>query len=176
MKQVKLVFAFVALLFLVACESSSNYSKQLEQEQIKMDDYLARNGKTVISDYPADSVFIIGQWYRFSDEGIYICIDSLGTGKEVVDGDELAVRYIQSTLDENPVVVSYWTTQDRPYPTQIFKGSTTNSCEGWDDAFGMMRRSGTIAQVIVPSKLSFSDAANSVIPYHFKLSMKVVPK
>ena len=102
-------------------------------------------------------------------------MDSLGSCKEGVDGDELAVRYIQSTLDENPVVVSYWTTQDKPYPTQIIKGSTTNSCDGWDDAFGMMRRSGTIAQVIVPSKLGFSDAANSVIPYHFKISMKVVP-
>lgn len=176
MKQLKFGFAFVALLFLAACESSSNYSKQLEQEQITMDQFLARNGKTVISDYPADSVFIIGQWYRFSDEGIYICIDSLGTGKEVVDGDELLVRYIQSTLDEYPVVVSYWTTQDKPYPSEIVKGSTTNSCEGWDDAFGMMRRSGTIAQIIVPSKIGFSASSSAVTPYHYKLAMKVVPK
>ncbi|HPW90209.1 MAG TPA: DUF4827 family protein [Paludibacteraceae bacterium] len=176
MRHIQFALPLVVLLFLVACESSSNYSKQLEQEQIKIDDYLARRGKVVVSEYPADSLFVIGQWYRFSDDGIYICIDSLGGGKDVANGDELAVRYIQSTLDENPVVISYWTTQDRPYPLQIIKGSMTNSCEGWDDAFELMRRSGTIAQVIVPSKLGFPEAATGVIPYHFKLSMKVVPK
>ena len=176
MKQLKLVLAVLALISLSACESSTNYSKLLEQEQIKMDEFMARNGYTVISEYPTDSVFVIGQWYRFDDEAIYICIDSLGTGKEVVDGDELSVRYVQSTLDVNPVVVSYWTTQDKPYPNEISKGSTTNSCEGWDDAFGLMLRSGTIAQIIVPSKLGFSAASSSVTPYHYKLLMKVVPK
>jgi len=38
-----------------------------------------------------------------------------------------------------------------------------------------MLRSGTIAQIIVPSKLGFSVASSSVTPYHYKLLMKVVP-
>ena len=176
MKQLKLVFAVLALVLLSACESSQNYSKLLEQEQLKFEQFMERNNYSVITEFPSDSVLIIGQWYRFDSEDIYICIDSLGLGRKVVTGDELSVRYIQSTLDEFPLVVSYWTTQDKPYPDQIIKGSLVKSCEGWDNAFGLMRYSGTIAQVIVPSKLGFSAAASSVTPFHYKLSMKVTPK
>ncbi len=114
MKQLKLVFAVLALVLLSACESSQNYSKLLEQEQLKMDQFMERNNYSVITEFPSDSVLIIGQWYRFDSEDIYICIDSLGLGRKVVTGDELSVRYIQSTLDEFPLVVSYWTTQDKP--------------------------------------------------------------
>lgn len=176
MKHLKLVIGVLAVVLLSACESSQNYSKLLEQEQLKIDQFMERNNYSVLTEFPADSVLLIGQWYRFDPEAIYICIESLGEGKAVVAGDELAIRYIQSTLDEFPLVVSYWTTQDKAYPDQLIKGSLIKSCQGWDDAFGLMRFNGTIAQVIVPSKLGFSGAASSVTPFHYKILMKIPPK
>ena len=177
MKKRHKIILFVAGIFMfAACESSQNYSKQLDLEQKTIDDWFARKGYTVLTECPTDSAFVVGQWYCLEDDGIYFCIDSLGKGVRVEDGDDLIVRYTQSTLDPNPIEISYWTTLDKPDPAPITKGSLINSCIGWDDAFEVMRYSGTIAQVIVPSKLGFSAAMSSVTPYYYKLSMRVAPR
>ncbi len=162
---------------LIACESTRNYSKQLESERKKIDAWFARNGYSLETNCPADSAFIVGQWYRLESDGICFCIDSIGdTARCVKSGDQLNIRYKQSLLDQNALVISYWTTQDSPRPLTVTKGSSSNSCTGWDDAFGLMRYSGTEAQVIVPSKLGFSDATTAVEPYYYKLSMEIMPK
>lgn len=169
---------FVCLaLSLAACESSRNYSKQLESERKQIDAWFARHGYSVQAECPADSAFAVGQWYRLESDGIYFCIDSVGnTERRVKDGDQLIVRYVQSTLEPNALVISYWTVQDSPQPHMLTKGSSINSCTGWDDAFGLMRYSGTVAQVIVPSKLGFSDATSAVVPYYYKLKMLIEAK
>lgn len=177
MKRIEKLWLLVcALCALTACESSQNYSKQLESEQNKIDAWLQRNGYVVQTVCPPDSAFVIGQWYHLGSEEIYFCIDSIGSNVRIHNGDELIVRYVESTLDELPIVHSYWTTLDKPNPDIITKGSTINSCEGWDNAFDVMRYSGTIAQVIVPSKKGFSAATSSVVPYHYKLLMRKVAK
>ena len=176
MKQLKLVIAVLALVLLSACESSTNYSKLLEQEQKNMDLFMARNGYTVITEFPADSVFKPGEFYREDDESIYFRIDQKGTGAILVSGDELLIRYVESTLDEYPTVISRWDSSDQSYPPIRYYDSLTNSCQGWNDAFDMIQRSGTIVQIVVPSKLGFDDASDDVIPYHYKLKMLIVPK
>ncbi len=162
---------------LSACESTRNYSKQLESERKKIDAWFARNGYSLQTECPADSAFVVGQWYRLASDGICFCIDSVGNREHrVKSGDQLNVRYKQSTLDAGALVISYWTTQDSSNPLPVTKGSTLNSCTGWDNAFDMMRFSGTEAQVIVPSKLGFSDAVSAVEPYYYKLKMEIVAK
>lgn len=171
-----ILIAALAVL-LAACESANNYSKQLESERKQIDAWFARNGYSVQTECPADSAFVIGQWYRIEDDGIYFCIDSLGdTSRSIQNGDRLNVRYKQSTLEPNALVISYWTTLDSPRPLIITKGSSNNSCSGWDEAFALMRYSGTIAQIIVPSKLGFSAATSAVVPYYYKLKMTFEPK
>ena len=178
MKNVSKIVLFAAMaLALAACESANNYSKQLESEQKKINAWLSRNGYSVLTDCPQDSAFVIGQWYRLESDGIYFCLDSLGNDTiRIKNGDELAVRYTESTLDAGALPIEYWTVLDSQSPVYITKGSSTNNCTGWDDAFDLMRFSESVAQVIVPSKLGFDVATSNVTPYYYKLKIRKVPK
>ena len=120
-----------------ACENSTNYSKLLEAEEELIEDWLSRNGITLLDEFPADTVFADNEMYHFED-GIYFQLKEKGIGDTLRIGDKLNLRYKQSTLDIYPVEESYWTTQDRPYPNEITYGSLTYSCKGWQKAFELM--------------------------------------
>jgi hypothetical protein len=111
--------------------------------------------------------------YHFED-GIYFQLVEKGVGDTLRVGDKLVLRYKQSTLDVYPMVEDYWTTQDRPYPNEITYGSLANSCEGWQKAFELMKKSEAHARIIVPSKLGRNDS--EVIPYVYELKIRRVPK
>ncbi|MDR1592503.1 MAG: DUF4827 domain-containing protein [Prevotellaceae bacterium] len=178
MKKLFLLSMPVLLILLGSCKNEFDYSLQLEEEQQKIDAYIQANGITVINVFPADSVFPEKTYYRANADSIFFRLDSKGTGDVAVAGDKIAVRYIESTLDEYPMVESYWTTQDLEYPTELTYGSTYRSCVGWQSAFDKMQRTDAVAEIIVPSKLGLAKAttATSVTPYHYKIKFKILPK
>lgn len=163
----------MVLVGLVSCQSSTSYSKELEAEERLIDQWLERNGITLLDEFPKDSLFTEKQMYHFTD-GIYFQMFDKGEGDTMVAGDVIILRYKSSTLDDNAIAEDYWTTQDRPYPNEITYGSTTNSCKGWNAAFEIMKRSGAHARIIVPSKLGFDDS--QVIPYVYEMKIKILPK
>lgn len=158
---------------LVACESTYNYSQLQKQEEKLIDDWLKREGITILDEFPEDSIFSESEMFHFPD-GIYFQMFDKGESDTLRHGDEIVLRYIQSTLDENPSVENYWTTQDRPIPHPITYGNTKYSCEGWQKAFELMKRSGAHARIIVPSKIG--RYTSEVIPYLYEMKIKVVPK
>lgn len=161
------------LLAMVACESETNYSQLLKAEEELIDNWLARNEIVLLDEFPTDTVFGENEMYHFED-GIYFQLIEKGVGDTLRAGDKLVLRYRQSTLDEYPVVEDYWTTQDRPYPNEIIYGSLSNSCEGWQKAFELMKKSDAHARIIVPSKLGRNDS--EVIPYVYEMKIRRVPK
>ena len=161
------------LMAMVACESETNYSQLLKAEEELIDSWLTRNEIVVLDEFPVDTVFGANEMYHF-EEGIYFQLIEKGVGDTLRTGDKLVLRYRQSTLDEFPMVEDYWTTQDRPYPNEIIYGSLTNSCEGWQKAFELMKKSEAHARIIVPSKLGRDDS--EVIPYVYELKIRRVPK
>ena len=161
------------LIAMVACESETNYSQLLKAEEELIDSWLARNEIVLLDDFPTDTVFGANEMYHFED-GIYFQLIEKGVGDTLRTGDKLVLRYRQSTLDEYPVVEDYWTTQDRPYPNEIIYGSLSNSCEGWQKAFELMKKSDAHARIIVPSKLGRNDS--EVIPYVYEMKIRRVPK
>ncbi len=169
----------MALAF-VSCESSTNYAKQLEQEKKQIQKFIDQNNYTVVTEFPADSVFEDGVFYYSEKDDIYFRLDQKGEGDTITTGEKLQVRYIQSTLEEFPVVESYWTTMDLEYPIEITYGGYTGqtTCEGWNAAFRMMQRSNAVAQVIVPSYKGFSWATTqtTLTPYLYKITFLVLPK
>jgi len=160
-------------LCMASCESSTSYSKELEAEERLIDEWLSRNGITLLDEFPKDSLFKENEMYHYTD-GIYFQMFDKGEGDTMVAGDVIILRYRSSTLEDNAIVEDYWTTQDRPYPNEITYGSTDNSCTGWNNAFEIMKRSGAHARIIVPSKLGFDDS--QVIPYVYEMKIKVLPK
>ena len=167
------LFLIMMAFGMISCESSTSYSKELEAEEALIDEWLERNNITLLDEFPEDSLFAENEMYHFKD-GIYFQMFDRGEGDTLVSGDVIILRYRCSTLDENAIVEDYWTTQDRPYPNEIIYGSTENSCDGWDDAFDLMKRSGAHARIIVPSKLGFDDS--QVIPYVYEMKIKILPK
>ena len=161
------------LIAMVACENSSNYSQLLKAEEELIKDWLARNEIKLLDEFPADTVFATNEMYHF-DEGIYFQLIEKGQGDTLRTGDKLVLRYRQSTLDVYPMVEDYWTTLDRPYPNEITYGDLTNSCEGWQKAFELMKRSEAHAKVKVPSKLGRNDS--EVVPYVYEMKIRRVPK
>ena len=169
-------FKFLSLFMLfmmVACDNSNNYSQLLRAEERLIEDWLNRNEITLLDEFPADTVFAINEMYHFED-GIYFQLIEKGVGDTLRIGDKLVLRYKQSTLDVYSVVEDYWTTQDRPYPNEIMYGSLINSCEGWQKAFELMKKSDAHARIIVPSKLGRNDS--EVVPYVYEMKIRRVPK
>ena len=167
-------FGMILLLMLLsACENSSNYSQLLKAEEELIQDWLSRNEIVLLDEFPADTVFAANEMYYFEDE-IYFQLIEKGVGDTLRAGDKLILRYKQSTLDIYPVEEDYWTTQDRPYPNEITYGSLTNSCEGWQKAFELMKKSEAHARIIVPSKQGRNDS--EVIPYVYEMKIRRVPK
>ena len=160
-------------MLLSACENSSNYSQLLKAEEELIQDWLSRNEIVLLDEFPADTVFAANEMYYFEDE-IYFQLIEKGVGDTLRAGDKLILRYKQSTLDIYPVEEDYWTTQDRPYPNEITYGSLTNSCEGWQKAFELMKKSEAHARIIVPSKQGRNDS--EVIPYVYEMKIRRVPK
>lgn len=162
-----------AVVLFSACENSNNYSQLLKQEELQIKAWLQREGITVIDVFPQDSLFAVSEMYHYPD-GIYFQLLEKGEGDTLSRGDEIVLRYIQSTLDINPVVESYWTTQDRPIPHPITYGNLKYSCEGWQKAFELMKRTGAHARVIVPSKIGRDPS--EVVPYLYEMKIKIAPK
>lgn len=162
------------ILGLSSCESSTNYSKLLDLEQKNIDKWLKNEGITVISTFPADSIFQRNEIYHYPD-GIYFQMFDKGTGETLRNGDQIIMRYKQIRLEENPIEEDYWTTEDRPYPNeQIRYGTLANSCQGWQDAFELMKRSGSYARIIVPSKLGRDNT--DVVAFVYEMKIKIAPK
>ena len=167
-------FGMILLLMLLsACENSTNYSQLLKAEEELIQDWLTRNEIVLLNEFPEDTVFEANEMYHFED-GIYFQLIEKGVGDTLRIGDKLVLRYKQSTLDEYPIVEDYWTTQDRPYPNEISYGSLANSCEGWQKAFELMKKSEAHARIIVPSKLGRNDS--EVVPYVYEMKIRRVPK
>lgn len=161
-------------LLMSSCEDSNNYSKLLDKEQKNIDKWLKSEGISVINEFPADSIFRRDEIYHYPD-GIYFQMFDKGTGDTMLIGDQIIMRYKLVKLDDYQIEEDYWTTQDRPYPSeQIRYGILTNSCDGWQDAFELMKRSGAHARIIVPSKLGFN--TSEVVAFVYEMKIKVAPK
>lgn len=164
-----ILVASLVLITLSGCSSTSSYSEEVEAQRALVSDYFARNNYVVINELPEDTVFAANEFYHYPNNGIYIQILDKGEGDTLRTNDEIVLRYIEYSMDLTPVVVSFWTTEDRPYPNTIFYGSTTNSCEGWQTAFELMKRSGSVANVIVPSKLGLNSSIVKTYLYHMEI-------
>ena len=182
-KTLSLVFLF-AIIF-SACEKSTNYSAQMEQERKKIKEYV--KDKKIIYNFNINDICnsetAENTYYSLGEDSIYFRINEVGdTARPVKLYDRVQIRYIETTLD-GLRVEEYWTTLDLPRPPEVIFGdipvSSTlgnGNCAGWQSAIRMMRYSGTVAEIIVPSKLGIARNFSSVTPCHYKFFFKILPK
>ncbi|MBR6829684.1 MAG: hypothetical protein IKM83_03605, partial [Paludibacteraceae bacterium] len=95
---------------------------------------------------------------------------------KIVANDLIIMRYKRYELTENSDTLDYWTTLEQAYPVEFHYYNTSEcECVAWHLAVGLMKYPNSQCEIIVPSKLGFSEEQSSVTPYGYILKIKVKP-
>ncbi len=157
----------------VSC-SENTYASDLQEEKDLMADYIKRNQLNILDTIPT----VWGEKdYVEIDDYLYFHLSYVGDSAShdsIETGDEINLRYIRYTLDVVADTVSYWTTAEAPTPITFRYGvSSAAVCSGWLKALPYMKYSGSIAKIICPSKMGFSEEQSSVTPYGYDLKIQI---
>lgn len=174
-----------AILGMAGCRSANSYSNLLKAEKNLIKAYIARNELQIVDTMPSDEAFASNPklYYRCTDyDNLYYRLEKRGTVTEdsLAASQRIAMRYIQYTLEEHADTASFWTTLDSSNPvvflylTDLYNAKPA-SCAAWHVAARYMQYDQSECQIICPSKAGFTEAASAVIPYGFRLKLRVHP-
>ena len=177
MKKISIYILLLLGISLVACNNNT-YSNALKEEQQLIENFIARQGFTVVDEKPTtmeawgDNVY----WKIPDYDNYYFHLVELGdTTKAALEvKDIVLLRYIQYTLEAYADTMRFWNSDDQPEPTKLqYKVSTDASCMGWQIALEHMQYSGAQCKIICPSKLGFSNQNSSVTPYGYDMKIQI---
>ena len=190
MKKICLFWLLGAALIAAGC-TSNTYSKLRDQEDKLIENYISRNNLVILKEEPSiDHVWAEKEYYQVEgydnlyfhliERGDSIRVDSISPTEndtvdlEIILNDLIVMRYKKFSLTENADTLSYWTTLDQAFPTEFHYGNTSDcDCVAWHVAVKLMKYPESQCQVIVPSKLGFSNDQTTVTPYVYILKIKV---
>lgn len=190
MKKNILVYLLIGLVTVLTGCASNTYSRLRDQEDKLIANYISRNGLKIVTEEPAvDHVWGEKEYYKVKgydnlyfhliERGDSVSLDTVGsridtTDLTIVRGDLIIARYKQFGLTENADTLSYWTTLEQAYPYEFHYYNTSEcECVGWHVAVGLMKYPNSQCEIIVPSKLGFSNEQSTVTPYVYILKIKV---
>ena len=178
--------AFIA----IGC-AGNTYSRLRDQEDKLIANYISRNGLQIVKEEPAiDHVWGEKEYYQVEgvdnfyfhliSRGDSVFIDSVSPtqidtlDQKIIANDLIVCRYKRFALTENADTLDYWTTLNQSYPYEFHYGNTSEcECVAWHKAISLMKYPESSCEIIVPSKLGFSDEQNTVTPYVYILKIKV---
>lgn len=174
MKRIVLfIFSAAALVMLGSCNrSATSYANQLKAEKKLIEQYIKHNNIVIIHEEPAYDEWKENEYLELADY-CYFHLTQQGdtTTDAITANDNLNVRYRQYTLVENADTLSYWNTNEAPYPMEYTLATVYSACEGWYYALLRMKYTGAEGKLICPSKLGPS--SKDVIPYGYDLKLQV---
>jgi hypothetical protein len=169
-----LLSTFSVTFFSCRDNQSRLYGDQLKDEKQKINDYINRHNIDVVTVFPDND-----KWeenlYVQTNSGLYFHLVDSGKGDTIQINDLINLRYIKHTLDENPdTLVNMMSTIKYPYPYVFRYSSGTDIPTSWSEAILYMKRSGSEAVFIAPSKIGMNAELNSVTPmcYRFKITVQ----
>ncbi|MBQ2190037.1 MAG: DUF4827 family protein [Paludibacteraceae bacterium] len=187
----KIVYLLIAVVAAATGCNNNTYSNLRDKEDKLIANYISRNGLTIVNEEPAeDHVWGEKEYYMVKgydnfyfhliSRGDSIYVDSISpTRKDTVDlsivlNDVIITRYKRFSLTEDADTLSYWTTLEQAYPYEFHYGNTSDcECVAWHLAVQMMKYPDSQCEIIVPSKMGFSDEQSTVTPYVYILKIKV---
>jgi hypothetical protein len=191
MKKKTFLFCLLAgvAALLASCEQST-YSRQRDQEDKLIANFISRNGFNILTEVPADDVWgekdylkVPGYdnfYFHLAYRGDSVRIDSISpteadtTDLQILANDVNVLRYKRFELTENADTLSYWTTLEQAYPLEFqYLNLNTVESEGWHMAVKLMKYPNSECTIIQPSKLGFNADVNSVTPYGYIMKIKV---
>ena len=183
----RIVFWMAAVLALVTTACNNNTYNSLRQQEDKLiDNFVSRNGLTILTEEPAvDHVWDEKEYYKVPGyDKLYFHLIERGDsirveGEDTVDlkilaNDLIVVRYKKFGLMEYADTLSYWTTLDQAYPVE-FHYYNTSECEAvaWHEAVRLMKYPDSQCEIITPSTQGFEADQTSVTPYVYIMKIKV---
>lgn len=190
MKKTVLMQLTGLVLLTTGCNNNS-YNSLRNAEDRLIANYINRNELVILTEEPAiDHVWAEKEYYQVKgydnfyfhliERGDSIYVDSISPTRidtmdlTIMSNDVIVARYKQFTLTENADTLSYWTTLDQAYPFEFHFGNTSE-CESvaWHVAVRLMKYPDSQCEIIVPSKLGFSNEQSSVTPYVYIIKIKV---
>ena len=186
-----ILFLVMTVLCVATGCNNNTYSNLRNKEDKLIANYISRNGLVILTEEPAtDYVWGEKEYYKVQgydnfyfhliSRGDSVYIDSISPTKQdtvdlsIVLNDVIIARYKQFALTENADTLSYWTTLEQMYPYEFHYGNTSEcECVAWHLAVKMMKYPDSQCEIIVPSKLGFSNEQSTVTPYVYILRIKV---
>lgn len=186
-----ILFLVMTVLCVATGCNNNTYSNLRNKEDKLIANYISRNGLVILTEEPTtDYVWGEKEYYKVQgydnfyfhliSRGDSVYIDSISPTKQdtvdvsIVLNDVIIARYKQFALTENADTLSYWTTLEQAYPYEFHYGNTSEcECVAWHLAVKMMKYPNTQCEIIVPSKLGFSNEQSTVTPYVYILKIKV---
>lgn len=186
-----ILFLVMTVLCVATGCNNNTYSNLRNKEDKLIANYISRNGLVILTEEPTtDYVWGEKEYYKVQgydnfyfhliSRGDSVYIDSISPTKQdtvdlsIVLNDVIIARYRQFALTENADTLSYWTTLEQAYPYEFHYGNTSEcECVAWHLAVKMMKFPDSQCEIIVPSKLGFSNEQSTVTPYVYILKIKV---
>ena len=170
----------------VACNNDTQqYKDLLKKERKAIDDYIKYKNITVLDKKPdTDRVYGKDTFFRASS-GLYFRLEKKGEGEDTVKIGQLVLyNFYKITLDAAPdTVMRYWKSSIdyHPSPEFLFGRDYPYPCIAFHEAVGLMKKTESQAQLIVPSAIGFSNENifpfvndnKDVMPYLFTLRIKL---
>lgn len=173
MKQISflIVLSFFSALIFTSCDDTT-FAKELKIEKKIIEDYVKRNNINVITSAPADNAWGAND-FILTESGLYFHLSKAGAGDDVETSNKIVPRYIQYTLVEPSDTLKKWTTTDFLYPEEFIYGNTTQSCPAFHEAVSYMKKNGSEAKIIVPSKIGFQANWTPATPMGYLLKIQI---
>ncbi len=181
MKNLKQIFLILSLiisvgLISIACNDDNvTYAEELKNEKELIADFIKRQNIKVVTTMPTDFPWEDNVYFK-SKTGVYFRLTNKGdfaTADSIVRSDNIVTRFDQYTLGLKSDTVSSYSTINFPYPTEFKYLDLTQACTAWHEAVSYMKYNNAECQLIVPSKLSFSQFSRPATPIGYDMTIKV---
>ena len=186
-----ILLGLMGIAFITIGCNNNTYSRLRDQEDKLIANYISRNGLQIVTEEPGpDHVWGEKEFYKVAgvdncyfhlvSRGDSVRIDSVSPSKndtvnlKIIANDLIVARYKQFGLTEHADTLSYWSTLDQAFPYE-FHYLNMSECEStaWHLAVRLMKYPDSQCEIIVPSKLGFSQEQSSVTPYVYIIKIKV---
>lgn len=174
-----LFLGFLTMIFISSCSNVLTYAQQLDNEQALIKAYINRDNNNFIitNSLPSDKKWMKDgkEIYYKSPSGLYFhLVDSGGSKTDTITlqkKNTVIPRFKQYELTANSDTTNNWSTVDYAYsPYEFVYLDMTQSCKGFQEAVGYMKRNNSQAKIIVPFLLGFD--TNSSTTYGYTLTIK----
>lgn len=170
------LLAVSTAVFFACKDDALTYAEELKAEQELIEDFINRQQIQVVKVMPTEFPWPDKVYYK-SKSGLYFRLTNKGdylSGDSIVYREQIVTKYDQYGLGVKPDTISTQSTVQLAHPKEFTYGDHSQACVAWHEAVGYMKYNNAEAQLIVPSKIGFSNFSRPATPVGYDLTIRVL--